>query len=102
LPPHISGRTLQRRETEPAIPDALIFYTSKHGHTDKVAMPHRPHARTQRLATHLHDAEQSTLPVPHDFDAVIVGASIRAGHHRAPARCGTASTTSPRACSCAR
>lgn len=64
------------------MPDVLILFASKHGHTQKVATRIARSLEQEGVATHLHDAEASTRPVPDDYDGVIVGASIHAGHHQ--------------------
>jgi menaquinone-dependent protoporphyrinogen oxidase len=65
------------------MPRILLIYASTHGHTAKIAA---------RIAATLEDdgatvdlqplAANKTQPTPPDYDAVIVGASIHAGHHQ--------------------
>jgi menaquinone-dependent protoporphyrinogen oxidase len=65
------------------VPAVLLLHASTHGHTSKIAA---------RVAAVLEDAgldvdvrtaaRQADDPCPRDYDAVIVGASIHAGHHQ--------------------
>jgi menaquinone-dependent protoporphyrinogen oxidase len=65
------------------MPRILVLYASTHGHTAKIAA---------RIAAALEDDGETvdlqplhgngTQPVPTDYDAVILGASIHAGHHQ--------------------
>ena len=64
------------------MPEVLILYASRHGHTQKVAMRVARALEHDGVRTHLFDAESATRPVPRDYDGVIVGASIHAGHHQ--------------------
>ena len=64
------------------MPDVLTVFASKHGHTQKVAMRVARALEQDGVRTHLFDAGSPTLPVPGDYDGVIVGASIHAGHHQ--------------------
>jgi menaquinone-dependent protoporphyrinogen oxidase len=64
------------------MPNVLVLYASKHGQTAKVAA-HVAEALTHDGVTadvrEIHDSAEIS---PSDFDAVIVGASIHAGHHQ--------------------
>ena len=57
----------------------LVLYASTHGHTGKIA------ARIAEAIgpeAELRDADDTTALPPWQYDAVIVGASIHAGHHQ--------------------
>jgi len=64
------------------MPDVLILYATKHGHTEKVATRVARALERDGVTADVHDAEAPTRPVARDYDAVIVGASIHAGHHQ--------------------
>jgi menaquinone-dependent protoporphyrinogen oxidase len=64
------------------MPDVIVLFASKHGHTEKIAMRIARALEHDGVRTHLYDAEASTVPVPSDYDGVVVGASIHAGHHQ--------------------
>lgn len=65
------------------MPRILVLYATTHGHTAKIAA---------RIAAALEDdgatvdldrlGAKETRPAPADYDAVIVGGSIHAGHHQ--------------------
>ena len=57
----------------------LVIYASTHGHTAKIA------ARIAKAigpAAELHDIASATGLEPWHYDAVVVGASVHAGHHQ--------------------
>ena len=60
----------------------LIVYASAHGHTGKIALRIAAELQAAGHAVVLDDHPGATNPSPHEFDAVIVGASIHAGHHQ--------------------
>jgi menaquinone-dependent protoporphyrinogen oxidase len=62
--------------------DILILYASKHGQTQKIATRIARALEADGVTTRLHDAASRAERTPHDHDAVIVGASIHAGHHQ--------------------
>lgn len=62
--------------------DVLILYASKHGHTAKIVSRMAQAVRDDGVTAHVHDVEAATELVPSDYDGVIVGASIHAGHHQ--------------------
>jgi menaquinone-dependent protoporphyrinogen oxidase len=64
------------------MPDVLILYASKHGHTAKIAHRIAQSARADGATVHVHDAAAAPMLAPTDYDGVIVGASIHAGHHQ--------------------
>jgi menaquinone-dependent protoporphyrinogen oxidase len=64
------------------MPDVLILYASKHGHTEKVATRMADALAADGVTTHVHDAATPAQLAPHDYDAVIVGGSVHAGHHQ--------------------
>ena len=62
--------------------DVLVFCASKHGHTAKVARRMAEVLGEAGREVDLCEAHASADPSPRDHDAVIVGASIHARHHR--------------------
>ena len=63
------------------MPDVLILYASKHGHTAKIARRIEQALAAEGLTPDVHDATRAAELSPSDYDGVIVGASIHAGHH---------------------
>jgi menaquinone-dependent protoporphyrinogen oxidase len=65
------------------MPRILILYASTHGHTAKIAVRIAARLEDDGATVDLHrlhaNGSQPALP---DYDAVIVGASIHAGHHQ--------------------
>jgi menaquinone-dependent protoporphyrinogen oxidase len=57
----------------------LVVYASTHGHTGRIAARI---ADTIGPAAELHDIHDAGRLAPWDYDAVVVGASIHAGHHQ--------------------
>jgi menaquinone-dependent protoporphyrinogen oxidase len=64
------------------MPDVLVLYASKHGHTAKIANRVAETMREDGVTVHLHDSESARDLSPFGYDGVIVGASIHAGHHQ--------------------
>jgi menaquinone-dependent protoporphyrinogen oxidase len=64
------------------MPNVLILYASKHGHTEKVARRMARALESDGATVQLHDAASPAPVAPYDHDAVIVGASIHAGSHQ--------------------
>jgi menaquinone-dependent protoporphyrinogen oxidase len=62
--------------------DVLILYASKHGHTAKIARRIGEAIHADGLNAHVHAAEKAHELSPNDYDLVVVGASIHAGHHQ--------------------
>ena len=62
------------------MPNILLIYASTHGHTARIASRIADTLRAGGAAVTL--AQADAAPEPSDFDAVIVGASIHAGHHQ--------------------
>ena len=62
--------------------DILILYASKHGHTQKIAVRIARALEADGVTVQLRDAASATTVTPQEHDAVIVGASIHAGHHQ--------------------
>jgi menaquinone-dependent protoporphyrinogen oxidase len=62
------------------MPNILVVYASKHGHTAKIAARLAETLRADGATAALEPAASD--PSPHAFDAVVVGASIHAGHHQ--------------------
>ncbi len=60
----------------------LITYASKHGHTGKIASRMADRIRERGAEVALHDVAAAPVPRPAEYDVVIVGASIHAGHHQ--------------------
>jgi menaquinone-dependent protoporphyrinogen oxidase len=65
------------------MPNVLILYASTHGHTRKVASCIAATLERDGATVELHDVRAGTAePMALDYDAVIVGGSIHAGHHQ--------------------
>src|SRR3954469_8279076 len=62
--------------------DVLILYASKHGHTAKIARRVADAMRADGVTPHVQDAGSAGELSPADYDLVVVGASIHAGHHQ--------------------
>lgn len=59
----------------------LVVFASKHGHTVKIAERIAATLEAEGETVSLHRlGDGSQAPTPHGFDAVVVGASIHAGH----------------------
>jgi menaquinone-dependent protoporphyrinogen oxidase len=61
---------------------ALVIYASTHGHTHKIATRIARALEEAGAVVDLRDADPKVDISPADYDAVIVGASIHAGHHQ--------------------
>jgi menaquinone-dependent protoporphyrinogen oxidase len=65
------------------MPKILVQYASTHGHTAKVAARIGAALEQDGATVELHQVRAGRAqPAPLDYDAVIVGASIHAGHHQ--------------------
>jgi menaquinone-dependent protoporphyrinogen oxidase len=64
------------------MPDVLVLYASKHGHTEKVATRVAAAVEAVGATVKVHDVASPAHVEPSEYDAVIVGASIHAGHHQ--------------------
>ena len=64
------------------MPDILVLYASKHGHTAKVARRIAAAAEAAGASVDVHDAGIPGRADPTGYAAVVVGASIHAGHHQ--------------------
>ena len=65
------------------MPRILILYASTHGHTAKIAARIASVLETDGATVDLRRLDSSdSQPAPADCDAVILGASIHAGHHQ--------------------
>jgi menaquinone-dependent protoporphyrinogen oxidase len=66
------------------MPTVLLLYASAHGHTSKIAARIASTLEADGIGVDLRRAtpDGGDDPAPHDYDAVIVGASIHAGHHQ--------------------
>ena len=64
------------------MPAVLILYASTHGHTAKIAQRIGQALGDDGLTVHVREATVATSLSPSDYDGVIVGASIHAGHHQ--------------------
>lgn len=62
------------------MPKILIVYASTHGHTAKIARRIGAALEHEGATVDLHDVGGE--PAPSGYDAVVVGASIHAGHHQ--------------------
>lgn len=64
------------------MPEMLIAFASKHGHTAKVTARVADAARDADLIVDLADLGHGAGPDPWAYDVVVVGASVHAGHHQ--------------------
>ena len=65
------------------MPRILVLYASTHGHTAKIAARIAATLEDDGATVELHHLQaKETQPAPADYDAVILGASIHAGHHQ--------------------
>ena len=60
----------------------LMLYASTHGHTGRIASRVARVIEQGGATVELRRADGVPEPVPGDYDAVVVGASIHAGHHQ--------------------
>ena len=63
------------------MPRILVLYASTHGHTAKIAARIAATLENDGATVDLRQLDRSQ-PVPSDYDAVILGTSIHAGHHQ--------------------
>jgi menaquinone-dependent protoporphyrinogen oxidase len=65
------------------MPRILLLFASTHGHTAKIAARIAAALEDDGATVDLHQLHgNKTQPAPQDYDAVILGASIHAGHHQ--------------------
>jgi menaquinone-dependent protoporphyrinogen oxidase len=64
------------------MPKILLVYASNHGHTAKIAQRLAETMREDGADVHVHEGDDTFDSDPSDYDAVVVGASIHAGHHQ--------------------
>jgi menaquinone-dependent protoporphyrinogen oxidase len=65
------------------MPRILLLYTSTHGHTAKIAKRIAATLEGDGATVDLHALQaHDTRPAPPDYDAIILGGSIHAGHHQ--------------------
>ena len=63
------------------MPRILVLYASTHGHTAKIAARIAATLEDDGATVDLQQLNEAQ-PAPSDYDAVILGASIHAGHHQ--------------------
>ncbi len=63
------------------MPRILVLYASTHGHTAKIAARVAATLEADGATVDLQPLSKSQ-PVPSDYDAVVLGASIHGGHHQ--------------------
>ena len=67
------------------MPTVLLLHASTHGHTSKIAARVANILEGEGLDVDLRKVDRDGEdPCPRDYDAVVVGASIHAGHHQKP------------------
>jgi menaquinone-dependent protoporphyrinogen oxidase len=65
------------------MPRILVLYASTHGHTAKIAARIAAALEDDGASVDLHQLHgNKSQPAPQDYDAVILGGSIHAGHHQ--------------------
>ena len=62
--------------------NVLIAYTTKHGHTAKIARAIAQSVHEAGLTVEVHDVRSAPEPRPGDYELVVAGASIHAGRHQ--------------------
>ena len=60
----------------------LVLYASTHGHTARIATRIAQTLERAGMPSDVRRADPKTDPVPADYAAVVVGASVHAGHHQ--------------------
>jgi menaquinone-dependent protoporphyrinogen oxidase len=66
------------------MPQALLLYATTHGHSAKIAGRVAETLRQNGVDVDVLDVKSAGDPDPREFDAVIVAASLHAGHHQRP------------------
>ena len=64
------------------MPDILVIYASTHGHTATIAARVGEAITREGASAHLRHVSAAEHLEPSGYDAVVVGASIHAGHHQ--------------------
>ncbi len=64
------------------MPDVLVLYASTHGQTERIALRLCEQLSAEGITPLAVSAEGRVDRRPADFDGVIVGASVHAGHHQ--------------------
>ena len=62
--------------------NVLLLYATKHGHTAKIADRIARTLREEGVVVDVRESHATAGVAPHGYDAVLVGASIHAGHHQ--------------------
>jgi menaquinone-dependent protoporphyrinogen oxidase len=75
-------RTQSVNLQEEPMSDVLILYASKHGHTAKIAARIADTMRADGVSVDLQSVDAAHELSPDGYGAVVVGASIHAGHHQ--------------------
>ncbi len=60
----------------------LVLYASTHGQTEKIASRITDVLREQGVDAEARRASGADTPDPADFDVIVIGASVHAGHHQ--------------------
>jgi menaquinone-dependent protoporphyrinogen oxidase len=66
------------------VPKALLLYATTHGHAAKIASRLGEALRADGVDADLREVKTAGDPSPRDYDGVIAGASLHAGHHQRP------------------
>jgi menaquinone-dependent protoporphyrinogen oxidase len=64
------------------VPKVLILYASNHGHTARIASRIADVIRESGAMVDVRDVDAAGELAPPGYDAVLVGASVHAGHHQ--------------------
>jgi menaquinone-dependent protoporphyrinogen oxidase len=66
------------------MPKALLLYATTHGHSAKIASRLAEALRANGVDADLREVKTAGDPNPLDYDGVLAGASLHAGHHQRP------------------
>ena len=66
------------------MPHVLLVYATTHGHTAKIAARIAETLEQEGASVDVLDVESAAEAEPGDYNAVVVGGSVHAGHHQRP------------------
>ncbi len=70
-----------RRGVDDIAPRVLVVYTSRYAQTKAIALALADHLSRDGLTAELADADAGSVPPPADYEAVVIGSTVRFGRH---------------------